>query len=254
MNKGQKTRIIVIGGGFAGLQFIRHLQEDVFDILLIDRHNHHQFQPLFYQVATSQIEPSSISFPLRKIFQKRMDVRIRMAEVIRVEPANNRLQTSVGEFSFDILVVATGCTTNYYGNEAVRSHAFGLKSTHQAIKIRNAILENFERILHAPEEELESLFNIVVVGGGPTGVELSGAFAEIKRDVLPRDFHRIDFSRLNIYLVEAGSKRSGPGMSYGRQGLPVIYRQDSLRKSSCAGTGSVLTVSTGLKALAMSLH
>lgn len=207
-----KPRLIVIGGGFAGLQFLNKVDENLFDIILIDKLNHHQFQPLFYQVATSQIEPSSISFPLRKIYQKRKDVRIRMAEVLHIDPTNNMITTSVGNFEFDYLVIATGCRTNYFGNDNIRKNAFSLKSTHQAITIRNSILENFEKILYSNAEDKEALFNIVIVGGGPTGVELSGAFAEIKRDILPKDYPRIDFSRLQIILVE-GSQNTLNNMS-----------------------------------------
>jgi NADH dehydrogenase len=207
-----KKKLIVIGGGFAGLQFLRNLTPDIFDVLLIDKLNHHQFQPLFYQVATSQIEPSSISFPLRKIFHDRNDIRIRMAEVKEIDGQNNLVITSIGNFPYDYLVIATGCKTNYFGNEVIKTHALSLKTTHQATKIRNAILENFERILYAPEEELEGLFNIIIVGGGPTGVELAGAFAEIKRDILPKDFFRIDFSKLRIILLE-GSPNTLNSMS-----------------------------------------
>lgn len=199
-----KKKIIVIGGGFGGLQFIKHLKKNLFEIMLIDRLNHHQFQPLFYQVATSQIEPSSISFPLRKIFQDRKDVNVRMAEVLAVDPRNKSVTTTAGSFDYDYLVIATGGKTNYYGNSELEKHALSLKTTHEAIKIRNVILENFENILNADGQADEGLFNIVVVGGGPTGVELSGAFAELKRDVLPKDFPGIDFSRLQIHLLEGG--------------------------------------------------
>lgn len=200
-----RKQIIVVGGGFAGLQFIQNLKKNEFDILLIDRLNHHQFQPLFYQVATSQIEPSTISFPLRRIFQKRKDVTIRLAEVLEIFPAKNMIKTSIGNFSFDYLVIATGCKTNYFGNANIEKYCYTLKTTHEAITIRNSILENFEKILYTTDEEKEALLNIVIVGGGPTGVELSGAFAEIKRDILPKDYHRIDFSKLQIILIE-GSK------------------------------------------------
>lgn len=198
-------KIIVIGGGFAGLQFIRNLKENMFDVLLIDKLNHHQFQPLFYQVATSQIEPSSISFPLRKIFQRRKDVRIRMAKVQSIDTQTNTIQTNIGQFEYDYLVIATGCKTNYFGNKELKKNVFSLKTTYQAITIRNSILENFEKILVDNNEDKEGLYNIVIVGGGPTGVELSGAFAEIKRDILPKDFFRIDFSKLNVYLLEGST-------------------------------------------------
>ncbi len=198
-------KIIVIGGGFAGLQFIKNLKKGLFDIMLIDRLNHHQFQPLFYQVATSQIEPTSISFPFRKIFQQRKDVTVRLAEVLTINPVNKFITTTAGNFNFDYLVIATGCKTNFFGNEDIKKNVLSLKTTYEAIKIRNVILENFEEILNSNNQPEDSLFNIVVVGGGPTGVELSGAFAEIKRDILPKDFPGIDFSRLNIFLLEGGS-------------------------------------------------
>lgn len=197
-----KKRIVVIGGGFAGLQFIQNLKEDKFDVLLIDKLNHHQFQPLFYQVATSQIEPSSISFPFRKIFQKRNDVRIRLAKVEQIDSEQKKVFTTIGTFEYDYLVIATGCKTNYFGNKNIKKYSYSLKSTYQAITIRNSILENFERILNESEKDKDALLNIVVVGGGPTGVELAGAFAEIKRDILPKDFFRIDFSKMNIILIE----------------------------------------------------
>lgn len=197
-----KQKVVVIGGGFAGLQFIQNLKEDEFDVLLIDKLNHHQFQPLFYQVATSQIEPSSISFPFRKIFQKRNDVRIRLAKVEQIDSEQKKVFTTIGAFDYDYLVIATGCKTNFFGNKNIKKYSYSLKSTYQAITIRNSILENFERILNESEKDKDALLNIVVVGGGPTGVELAGAFAEIKRDILPKDFFRIDFSKMNIILVE----------------------------------------------------
>jgi NADH dehydrogenase len=199
-----KKKIIVIGGGFAGLQFIKNLRPGLFEVMLIDRLNHHQFQPLFYQVATSQIEPTSISFPLRKIFQDRKDVTVRMAEVQAVDSQNSLVTTTAGNFAYDELVIASGGKTNYYGNSELEKHTLSLKTTYEAIKIRNVVLENFENILNANGQADEGLFNIVVVGGGPTGVELSGAFAEIKRDILPKDFPGIDFSRLKIHLLEGG--------------------------------------------------
>jgi NADH:quinone reductase (non-electrogenic) len=204
-----RKKIIVVGGGFAGLQFIKNLKEGLFDILLIDRLNHHQFQPLFYQVATSQIEPSNISFPFRKIFQKRKDTAIRLAEVLSVDSQNNTINTTAGILSFDYLVMATGGKTNFFGNESIMKNTLSLKTTYDAIKIRNVILENFENIINSGDKADESLFNIIIVGGGPTGVELSGAFAEIKRDILPKDFPGIDNSRLKIILLEGGSHTLG---------------------------------------------
>jgi len=210
MNKKQK--IIVVGGGFAGIHLIRKLDEDLFDVLLIDKINHHQFQPLFYQVATSQIEPSSISFPLRNIFKKKKNVQIRLTQVTHVDRNNNKVITGIGEFEYDHLVIAIGCTTNFFGNKKIGSNSLTLKSTYDAITIRNHILLTFEKIISAPEEEKEALLNLVIVGAGPTGVELSGAFAEIKKTILPKDYHGIDFSKFNILLIE-GSKDTLNNMS-----------------------------------------
>jgi len=200
----QNKKVIIAGGGFAGVQLARNLDEALFDILLIDKFNHHMFQPLFYQVATSQLEPSSISFPLRKIFQNKKNVQIRLAEVTSVEPDTNTVLTSIGNFSYDYLVLATGCKTNFFGNEELMKNSLALKSTYDAIKIRNEVLQGFEDLLSADEAEKEYLLNIVIVGAGPTGVELAGAFAEIKKHALPKDFPSPDLRALKIILLEGG--------------------------------------------------
>jgi NADH dehydrogenase len=197
-----RKKVIIVGGGFAGIQLIEHLDQDLFDVLLIDKLNHHQFQPLFYQVATSQLEPSSISFPFRKIFQYRKNTQIRMAEVLSVDPTANSIITSIGSFNYDYLVLATGCKTNFFGNQHLEKYTFSLKTTYDAIKIRNSILQSFEDLLSIDENEKEYLLNIVIVGAGPTGVELAGAFAEIKRNILPKDYPLIDFKNLKIILLE----------------------------------------------------
>ncbi len=205
-------KVIIAGGGFAGIKLALNLDPNYFDVTIIDKLNFHQFQPLFYQVATSQIEPSSISFPLRYIFRKKKHVKIRLAEVLEVDLPNKCLHTRIGPFPYDYLVLALGCKTNYFGNEGIERHALSLKTTFEAISIRNHILQVFEDIITSNEEEKEALNNIVIVGGGPTGVELAGAFAEIKNTILPKDYHRIDFSRLNIILVE-GSPNTLNNMS-----------------------------------------
>jgi NADH:ubiquinone reductase (H+-translocating) len=200
-----KQKVIVIGGGFAGIQLVRRLDEKLFDILLIDKVNHHQFQPLFYQVATSQLEPSSISFPLRHIFRNKKNVQIRLGEVLEVHQTENRIITTVGNFPYDLLVIAIGCDTNFYGNKMISKNSLSLKSTYDAISIRNHILQTFEKIISVSDDEKEGLMNLVIVGGGATGVELAGAFAEIKKHVLPRDYRMFDFSRFKIILVEGSS-------------------------------------------------
>lgn len=205
-------KVIVIGGGFAGLQVIRKLDESMFDILLIDKLNHHQFQPLFYQVATSQIEPSSISFPFRNIFKDKKNVQFRLADVLSIDQENNFVKTSVGDFKYDYLIIAIGCRTNFYGNVNIRNNAFSLKTTYDAITLRNHVLRTFEEIISLPESEKQEYMNLVIVGAGPTGVELAGAFAEIKKNILPKDYHGIDFSKFRIILVE-GSKNTLNNMS-----------------------------------------
>jgi NADH:ubiquinone reductase (H+-translocating) len=207
-----KQKIIVVGGGFAGVNFVRKLDDKLFDIVLIDKINHYQFQPLLYQVATSQIEPSSISFPLRHIFSNKKNVQIRLAEILSIDITGKKISTSVGDMSYDYLVLAMGCKTNFFGNNDISKNALTLKTTYDAIEIRNHILLTFEKIITAKENEKEGLLNMVIAGAGPTGVELAGAFAEIKKNILPKDYHGIDFSKLKIILIE-GSKHTLNNMS-----------------------------------------
>src|SRR6218665_3889873 len=203
-------RIVILGAGFAGLQLARQLSNTTYDITLIDRYNYHQFQPLFYQVATARIEPSSISFPLRKIFQNKKNIHVRLADVQEIKTREHKVSTSEGDFEYDYLVVATGCSTNFFGNKEIAEKSFPMKSTTEAMALRNRILLNFEDALHATEEELKAIMNIVVVGGGPTGVELAGALAEMKRNVLPKDYPDMDFSQLHVYLLEGSPVTLGP--------------------------------------------
>ena len=207
-----KQKIIVIGGGFAGIQLVRQLDEKLFDILLIDKINHHQFQPLFYQVATSQLEPSSISFPLRNVFKNKKNLQIRLAEVLNIDESKNVISTTIGHFDYDYLVLAIGCKTNFFGNHEIEKCAFTLKTTYEAITIRNHILQTFENIISAEDDVKESLLNLIIVGAGPTGVELAGAFAEIRKNILPKDYPGIDFSKFKIILIE-GSKNTLNNMS-----------------------------------------
>lgn len=212
MEQYKKQKVIVIGGGFAGVQLIKNLDETLFDILLIDKINHHQFQPLFYQVAASQLEPASISFPLRNIFKNKRNLQIRLAEVLSVNKTEQTIDTSIGVFNYDFLVLAVGCTTNFFGNETIKQHSFTLKTTNDAIEIRNHILQTFENIISAEEIDKEALLNLTIVGAGPTGVELAGAFAEIKKNILPKDYPGINFTQFNINLIE-GSKDTLNSMS-----------------------------------------
>lgn len=208
----QRKKIILIGGGFAGLHVAQKLNRSAFDVLLIDKQNHHQFQPLYYQVASARLEPSNISFPFRKIFQKSTNIQIRLAEVTKIISQENTIETSIGNFKYDYLIIASGCKTNFFGNEEIRKHALSMKTTEEAIEIRNNILLSFEKIISANDEEKEALLNIVLVGAGPTGVELAGAFSEMKKHILPRDYPNIDFTKLKVILLE-GSKNTLNSMS-----------------------------------------
>jgi len=204
-------KIIIVGGGFGGLKLARKLNNKRgFEILLIDKFNYHQFQPLFYQVATAGLDASNISFPLRKAFQKSKNIRIRITDLKQIVAAENKIITGTGEERYDILVLATGADTNFFGNQQLEEHAFPMKSTVEALQLRYKLVQNFEDALTTKsEEDLQRLMNIVVVGGGPTGVEISGALAEMKRYVLPKDYPELDFSKMNIFLLEGTQKTLG---------------------------------------------
>lgn len=201
-------RIIVLGGGFGGLKTAMCLDNKMgFEVLLIDRFNYHQFQPLFYQVATAGLDASNISFPLRKAFHNSKNVRIRIADIIEIQPGRKIVVTSTGEYEYDLLVIATGADTNFFGNDKIASHALPMKSTVEALRLRHHLIQNFENALEETDhEKVMELLTVVIVGGGPTGVELAGAIAEMKNWVLPKDYPELDFSQMKIYLVEGLDK------------------------------------------------
>ena len=201
-------KVVIVGAGFGGLRLARKLNNKPgFEVILIDRFNYHQFQPLFYQVATAGLDASNISFPLRKVFQKSKNVRIRLCNLSEVVPAENKVITDVEEISYDVLVLATGADTNFFGKKQLEAHAFPMKSTVEALQIRHKLLQLFEKAHSIKNDlELQRMMNIVVVGGGPTGVEVSGALAEMKKYVLPKDFPELDISKMNIYLLEGADK------------------------------------------------
>ncbi len=202
-----REKIIVIGGGFAGLQFAKKLNGNrTKKLVLIDKVNHHMFQPLFYQVACGRIEPSNISFPFRKIFQRSKNIQFRMTEVKQIIPSENKIITEDHVFHFDKLVIATGCKTNFFGNQKMENLALGMKNTHEAISIRNHVLLTFEKLIIEKSRSDDGNWNIIIVGSGPTGVELAGAFAEMKREILPRDYPRMNFDDLEIILVSSTEK------------------------------------------------
>ncbi|MFM2392504.1 MAG: hypothetical protein RLZZ546_481, partial [Bacteroidota bacterium] len=208
-----KERVVIIGAGFAGLTLAKKLIGNRYQVVLIDRNNFHSFQPLFYQVAMSGLEPSSICFPLRKIFQSKKDIHIRMAEVEKINTSERYLLTNIGRCNYDKLVIASGAKTNFYGNKDIEENSFGLKSTGEAMYLRNQVLKDFESALLTRDyDQRQEYIDTVIVGGGPTGVELAGAIAEMKSYILPKDYTELDNKEVDIYLIQSGD-RLLPGMS-----------------------------------------
>lgn len=201
-------KVVIVGAGFAGLKLARKLNNHPgFEVLLIDKFNYHQFQPLFYQVATAALDASNISFPLRKAFQKSKNVRIRVETVKQVLPDEKIVVTESERISYDRLVLAMGADTNFFGNTTIEALTFPMKSTVEALQIRHRLIQNFEDALLVKDEAIKQrLMNIVIVGGGATGVEVAGALTEMRRDVLPKDYPELDFSKMNIYLLEGGDR------------------------------------------------
>jgi NADH:ubiquinone reductase (H+-translocating) len=208
-----QKRVVIVGAGFAGLKLAYDLSGRNYQVVLIDKNNYHQFQPLFYQVATAGLAPGDISFPLRKAFKKEKNIHVRMTTVTHISPEENEIHTTAGSLPYDYLVMATGGDTNYFGNKNITEHAIPMKSVSEALFIRNKIIFNYEEALNTADQlEKQALMSIVVVGGGPTGVELAGALAEMKRYVLPKEYPMLDFSMMDVYLLEA-SNRVLNGMS-----------------------------------------
>jgi len=207
-----QKKVIIIGAGFGGLQLAQHLADDSdFQIVLIDKNNYHQFQPLFYQVATAGLEPSAISFPLRLAFHNHPNVHVRVASVTKILTESNTIETDLGELQYDYLVLAIGADTNFFGNKNIQEKALPMKSVGEALGLRNRLLENFEKALVSDnQEDRVGLMNVVVVGGGPTGVEVSGTLAEMKIHVLPKDYPELDFDLMQIHIIESGAELLGP--------------------------------------------
>lgn len=199
-----KKRVIVVGGGFGGMNLLKYLDDKVYQIVLFDRNNFHTFIPLLYQVATAGIEPDSIVDPLRNLLRKRLDTHFRMMKVLQIRPEDKAIDTAIGSLSYDYLVIATGTDANFYGNQNIEDKALKLQTLQDSLNMRSRILQNFEiATLSNDEAERDRLTNFIIVGGGPTGVELAGTMAELRKHVLPRDYPELDFGIMDIYLVHS---------------------------------------------------
>lgn len=200
-------RVVVIGGGFAGISFVKKLKSKPVQVVMLDKNNFHQFQPLLYQVATSGIEPDSIVFPLRKLFKGYQNVFYRMADVESIEAEQNRVNTNIGIINYDYLVIATGSDTNFFGLKDIQENSVGMKTIQEALDIRSLILQNLEKaVVTCDDAERNALTNFAIIGGGPAGVETAGAIAEFKKYILPKDYPELDTSLMNIYLIEAANE------------------------------------------------
>ncbi len=251
-------KVVIVGGGFGGLRLARQLNNRPgMDVVLMDRFNYHMFQPLFYQVATAGLDASNISFPLRKAFHKSKNVRIRLAELEQVVPEQNKIITDTGVLEYDALVLATGAGTNFFGNQQLAAHTFPMKSTVEALQLRNRLIQNFEDASVAKDEiTRENLLSVVVVGGGPTGVEVSGAIADMKRLVLHKDYPELDFNKMKIYLLEGSpktlatmSEKSSEQSKKYLQKLGVTVLTDSRDQAAVDGVtdydGKLVTLNNG---------
>ena len=249
IKESSNERIVIIGGGFGGLQLARSLSKLAYQVVLIDKNNFHQFQPLFYQVATSGLEPSSIIFPFRKIFQKEERFHFRMAEVLSINSEGNSVATSTGELTYDHLVIATGAGNNFFGNQNIEKFALPMKSINESLRLRNIILERFEESLDYSEKEQAKFLRIVIAGAGPTGVELAGTLAEMKRFILPKDYPELNFDQMEITIVEgsdrvlnAMSEKSSQKAKGYLEKLGVMVKVDTLVNNF---DGDIVTLNSG---------
>lgn len=222
---GQK-RVVVVGGGFGGLTLARKLAKSDFQVVLVDKNNYHQFQPLFYQVAMAGLEPSSIVFPFRKVFQKSKNVFVRVTKVLSVQTQQNEIVTEIGNLRYDYLVLAMGADTNWYGNERVRAHAIPMKSVSEALYLRNLVFEDYERAVTSENyDQRQRYLDIVIVGGGPTGVEVAGSLAEMKRHIIAKDYGDLDSREIDIHLIH-GEKQLLSTMSDQASAKAEVYLRE----------------------------
>ena len=202
-----KPRIIIVGGGFAGISLAKKLRNKNVQVVLVDKHNYHTFQPLLYQVATGGLEAGSIAYPIRKVIQEYKDFYFRLTQVVQIDNDKKTIITEIGDLTYDYLVIATGSKTNYFGNKEIERNAMAMKTIPQSLNIRSLVLENFEQaVLTDDLTERNSLINFVLVGAGPTGVELAGALAEMKKAILQKDYPDLDIDKMQINLVQSGDR------------------------------------------------
>ncbi len=245
-------KIVIIGGGFGGIELAKKLASREVQVLMLDRHNYHTFQPLLYQVATGGLEADSIAFPLRKIFKNQKNLSFRNTEVKEIYPDRKSIDTTIGEIKYDYLVLATGSDTNFFGSKELERYTMPMKTIPEALNLRSMILQNLEEaLIESDQAKKEALLNFVVVGGGPTGVELSGALSELKKHVLSNDYPELDIASINIYLIEGSSELLGPmseksqhNAKYFLEEMGVIVMTDT---SVLAYDGKSLSVSNGIQ-------
>ncbi len=253
-----KPRVIIIGGGFGGLEVIKGLRNHKVQVVLFDKHNHHTFQPLLYQVATSGLETNSIVAPFRKLFGKQDDFYFRLGEVKKINAVDNYIETSIGVVKYDYLVIATGAVTNFYGMNEVEKHSSSMKNIVDATKLRNKIIRQLEYALLTEDAEvMNSLMDFVIVGGGPTGVELSGALTELKKNVFPKDYKELDMHQMDIHLIEASPRLlNGMSVQAGEKALKFLTEMGvkvHLNAAVKSYDGYEIMLSTGEKLISKSL-
>ena len=205
--QSSKKRVVIIGGGFAGISLAKKLKNKNFQVVLLDKHNYHNFQPLLYQVATGGLEAGSIAYPIRKVIQGCKDFYFRLTSVKEIDTVNQKVLSEIGDLHYDYLVIATGSKTNYFGNKEIERNSMSMKTIPQSLNIRSLIFENFEQaVLTKDEGERNALMNFVLVGGGPTGVELAGALAEMKKAIFQKDYPDLDIQKMQIHLIQSGDR------------------------------------------------
>ncbi|WP_207534003.1 NAD(P)/FAD-dependent oxidoreductase [Desertivirga arenae] len=218
-----KPRVVVIGGGFGGLELVKSLAHAPVQVVLLDKHNYHTFQPLLYQVATSGLDSANIIHPFRKVLEGQKNFYFRLTEVLSIDPDTQEVLTKIGHLHYDYLVIATGAATNYFGDEVMEKNAIAIKSIDDALELRNTILCNLENALQAEDEEkLNTLMDFVIVGGGPTGVELAGALSELRKHVFPKDYRELNIKQMDINLIQSGDQLL-KGMSAGASKKSLEY-------------------------------